>query len=274
MHCVGKRLGKRLGKRYRGVLLSGLAALFLGLVATPTKAEAVLVDVSTLFSNIGFENGNLSGWTLTRPNSSFVSSLTPPVNPTINPADPANDPTTLTAPAGAFFTGLKNPGDGVDLKYKLAHNAIPISASPDAVFQVAVFANRGRLEPFDSPGSTADVLVRIFGWTTNSSTPTVNASTDDWSRTVNWNPAAQSFDFTGVADGTWAQQIFTFDPAASGINPADLKYLSISISGRNNNHDQYIATDIGQVPVIPEPMSFSLFGLGLAGLSFRRRFWF
>ena len=115
--------------------------------------------------------------------------------------------------------------------------------------QVTVFANRGRLEPFDTPVSTADLLVRIFGWNAGA-VPTVNSS-DNWSRNVTWNPAAQSFDFTGIADGTWGSRTFTFTtPAAT-----PLAYLSMSIAGRNNNHDQYIAVDLCEAATPAETLT-------------------
>ena len=228
--------------------LPAAIAAVLGLaLGTPAGAA----DVAGLLSNSGFETGNLSGWSLTQPNADYVSSLSPPVNPRIDPADPPNDPTTLIAPGGLYFVGLKRPGDvGADLKFKLAHNAVAINVATGTVFDVAVFANRGRLEPFDTPVSTADVLVRVFGWTAGT-TPTVNSS-DNWSRSISWNAAsstAQSFDFTAVPDGTWSQRTFTFDPAAAGVDAATIKYISLSIAGRKNNHDQYVAVDVVERPL-------------------------
>ncbi len=223
------------------------------------NAQAETLDVSPLFSNIGFESGNLNGWKVTRPNNNYVASLSPAVNPSIDPADPANNPTLLSPPNGSFFTGLKRPGDyGPDLSYKLVHEAISVSVPADTKFQVNVFANRGRLEPFDTPGATGTVLVRIFGWTTGGTVPSVNPSNDNWSRTINWNPSAQSFDFAGVPDGTWGQRSFVFDPSADGVNPADLKSLSLSVAAQNHNHDQYIAIDIPIETPLPDSVILGL----------------
>jgi hypothetical protein len=241
----------------KGTVLTGL----IGVIASTRLLAA---DVSSLFSNPGFESGNLSGWTVTQPNTNnYVSSLSPPVNPSIDPADPGNNPTLLTAPSGSFFTGLMEIGTPAnDPAYKLSHDALSISVSSGTTFQVTLWANRGRLEPFDAPSpSPPTATVKIFGWTSSGAAPTVTASTDNWSRSISWNPAALSFDFTLVPDGTWAAQTFTFDPAASGIDAANLKYLSFSISGLNHNHDEYIALDVAPVP---EPSTFALAAAGLA----------
>jgi hypothetical protein len=211
----------------------------------PDPSAAQSIDVCGLFSNPGFESGNLSGWTLTQPNTSYVPSLSPPVNPSINPADPADNPATLSAPAGSYFTGLMDPDDnGIDLKYKLAHTVISDTDGWPAgtSFSVKVWANRGRLEPFDTPVSTGVVTVRIFGWNAGSA-PTVTPSTDNWSRTITWNPAVQNFT-AWAADGSWASQTFTFTPP----DPTILRYLSIAVTGQNNNHDQYVAIDLCDAP--------------------------
>ncbi len=225
-----------------------------------SSAQAMNVDVFTVFSNAGLETGNLDNWSITKPNANYVSGLS--VSPNINPADPLNDLTPLAAPAGSFFTGVTRPGDsGPDLAYKIAHDATAVSFAAGTTFSVGIFGNRGRLEPFDTPGSTAELRVRIFGWGAGS-TPTVNSS-DDWSRNISWKPGNQSFDFSGIADGDWGFQIFTFDPAALGIDAADLEFLSLSITGNTKNHDQYVASDLGTVP---EPTTWLLLGAAILGL--------
>jgi len=246
-----------------------LAATLLLVGVAPV--QAVSFDAGTLFGNYGFETGNLNGWAVTQPNSTnYVSALVPPVNPAIDPADPANNPQVLLAPVGSYFTGLANPGD-LNRNYKLEHVPVAVSLPSGSALQTTVFASRGRLEPFDSPpappGSSV-VTVKIFGWTTNGSAPTVTPSTDDWSRSVNWNPSAKSFDFTLQADGTWGSQTFIFDPAASGIDASNLKYLAMSIVGKNVNHDNYVATDLAPVP---EPMTAALMGIGLVGIALLKR---
>jgi len=225
---------------------AGLAVVALAASLGPAPAAGVTLNACELFSNINFETGSLVDWTLTAPNADYLLAPTganPILDPSIDPADPANNPATLVAPVGVHFTGVKQIGDtAIDLKYKLAHGATAIAVPPGTTIEVRVWSNRGRLEPFDTPASTADLLVRVFGWTAGG-LPTVNSS-DNWSRTVSWNPTPQSFDFTGVADGTWASRTFTFTTPAT----TTLAYLSISIAGRTNNHDQYIAVDLCDGP--------------------------
>ena len=223
--------------------LAAIAAVTAAFVALAPSVAQAQINACSIFTNMGFENGNLSGWTLSAPNGDYVlvpDGTNPILDPSINPADPADNPALLSAPLGTHFTGVKQIGDtAIDLKYKLSHTATLLSVPGGTTIQVTVFANRGRLEPFDTPVSTADLLVKIFGWTAGA-VPMLTPATDNWSRTISWNPAAQSFDFTGFADGTWGSRTFTFTtPAAT-----TLAYLSISIAGRNNNHDQYIAVDL------------------------------
>ena len=216
----------------------GAAVVFTALLPSAARAQ---LDACTIFSNIGFENGSLSGWKLTAPNADYILTpvaANPVIDPSINPADPANNPATLLPAVGAHFTGVRQIGDTpTDLKYKLAHDATAIAVPPGTTIQVKVWANRGRLEPFDTPASTADALIRVFGWNAGT-VPTVNTA-DNWSRTVTWNPASQAFT-AWAADGVWASQTFSFTTPTT----TTLAYLSISIAGRNNNHDQYIALDL------------------------------
>src|SRR5436190_22087250 len=165
-----------------------MLAVFVGFA---TGSRLLGADIYSIFANAGFENGNLSSWSVTQPNTvNYVSSLSPPVNPTIDAADPGNNPATLTAPAGSFFTGLTEPGTPAnDPGYKLAHDAVAIAVPTGTTFQINLWANRGRLEPFDAPSlSPPTVTVRVFGWTGGTTVPTVTPSTDNWSRTINWNP--------------------------------------------------------------------------------------
>ena len=218
------------------------------------KPELIAEDTPRA-TNAGVTYTAPGGWTLTAPNADYLlvpNGTNPILDPSIDPADPANNPALVSAPLGFHFTGVKQIGDtATDLKVKLAHAATPIAVPGGTTIQVTVFANRGRLEPFDTPASTADVLVRIFGWTAGS-LPTVTAATDNWSRTISWNPASQSFDFTGIADGTWGSRTFSFTtPAAT-----TLAYLSISLAGRNNNHDQYVALDLCEAATPAAPSTW------------------
>lgn len=159
---------------------------------------------------------------------------------------------------------MTNPTLNGDLKGKLAHDALAQSFASDTIFEVLVWGNRGRLDANGNqnstfPGSTPQVIVQLRGWGAGS-LPTVNAS-DSWSR----SPAfTQSLTFSNWGSpGDWASQIFTFTPGVA------LEYVTLSISGQNNNHDQYVAFDVASVP---EVSSGALLGLGLLGLAVRRRF--
>ena len=78
------------------------------------SVHAASHSIADLFGNSGFENGNLTGWTVTQPNSTYVASTT--VNPSIN---------SLTAPVGSYFVGVANPGDvAPDEKRKPVHTPV------------------------------------------------------------------------------------------------------------------------------------------------------
>lgn len=245
-----------------------LATLWVSaLVLMAGPASAVTIDLGVALGNSGFENGTTSQWTTTRPNASYIISV--PVDPFIEPLDPCcNDGTllpALTAPAGIHFVGVTNPTLTEDRKGKLAHDALAQSFASDTVFQVLVWGNRGKLDTNGNlnptfPGSSPQVTVQLRGWGAGS-LPTVNPANDNWSR----SPAfTQSLTFTNWGSpGDWASQIFTFTPGLA------FEYVTLSISGMNNNHDQYVAFDVASVP---EVSSGVLLGLGLLGLAVRRRF--
>lgn len=231
--------------------------------AAPTAA--VTINLAIALGNSGYETGTTSSWTATQPNTQFIIPV--PVDPSIAPLDPCctNGSTLpiLLAPAGSHFVGVATDPDTVDEKGKLVHDALSQSFAADTIFQVTVWANRGRIAGgsgnTNSTFGTAtppDMLVSLYGWGSGT-TPTVNSS-DNWSRTRTYNPAAQSFTNWGTP-GQWTSQTFTWTPGVA------LSYISLAIAGRNNNHDQYVAWDV------PEPSTGLLLALGLAGIAFRRR---
>ena len=250
------------------MMLSARLGLGLALAWTAwsVPAAAVTVDLAIVLANSGYEAGNTSSWTATLPNATFITPV--PVNPAISPLDPccSNGSTlpNLTAPVGLFFAGVATDPDDVDEKGKLVHAALSQSFAADTIFQVTVWANRGRL---GTNGNTNSVFgtgvptlaVKMDGWGAGA-LPTVN-SADNWSRTRSYNPAVQQFTNWGTP-GQWTSQTFTWTPGIA------LSYISMAITGSNNNHDQYVAWDVGPVP---EPSTGLLFAFGLLGIAARRR---
>lgn len=249
-------------------------ALAIGcLCAFSAGAWGAVIDVSTILGNSSYEDDLVhSQWSVTMPNASYQNPV--PVNPAFTPLDPAfNDGTTQpapTAPVGTNYIAVLNPTLNGDYKGKLAHDATSVSYSASDTFEVAVWANRGRLGSNGNTNSTfaglnasalPSVRVQLLAWGPGS-LPTVNGS-DDWSRNPAYSNVQTFTDWAGPTD--WASQTFSFAPGIS------ISYLALSVSGLNNNHDQYVAWDIGPVP---EPSTFVLASIGGAAAAFvlRRRF--
>jgi hypothetical protein len=254
-------MGMRL-VRLAGLAVLGASALVVG--ARP--ASAITIDLAAALGNSGFENGTTGQWTATKPNASYISPV--PVDPNIQPLDPCcNDGTllpALTAPAGIHFVGVKNTLNN-DPKGKLAHDALAGSFAADTVYEVLVWGNRGKLLSAGNtnpnfPGSTPGITVQLRGWGAGS-IPTVNPSNDNWSRSPSFT-SSQTFTNWGSV-GDWTSQLFSFTPGVA------FAYISLSISGMTNNHDQYVAFDVAAVP---EPSIGLLLGVGLLGVSARRSF--
>jgi hypothetical protein len=143
----------------------------------------------------------------------------------------------LQAPAGKHFIGILNPNDQ-DISGKLVHTAVAGSFPAGTVFQVTVWANRGRLAGakttlFDS--SPSELLVQFSGWGAGN-LPTVNPNTDNWSR----QPIVKKGQaFTNwAANGQWASQTFQF------VTDKALSYVSLSIAGMNHKNASYVAFDV------------------------------
>jgi hypothetical protein len=191
-------------------------------------------DFVTIPGNRGFESDLVhSQWTSTTPNKTYKLNA-PVVNPVIIPKGKSNS---LQAPAGKNFVGILNPKDQ-DISGKLVHNAVAGPFPAGTVFQVTVFANRGRLAGAKTAlfeTAPSEVLVQFFGWGVGK-LPTINRNTDNWSRRPTVNSRAV---FTNWAsNGEWASQTFQF------VADKELSYISLSIAGVNHKIASYVAFDV------------------------------
>jgi hypothetical protein len=192
------------------------------------------VDLSTVLSNSSFEQDfTHAQWTATTANKTYKLNA-PVVNPVIVSKGGVSP---LQAPIGKNFIGVLNPNDQ-DISGKLVHTAAAGSFPAGTVFQVTVWANRGRLAGaktalFES--SPSDLLLQFSGWGTGK-LPTVNSNTDNWSR----QPSVKNSQaFTNwAANGQWAAQTFQF------VTEKELQYISLSLAGLNHQNAAYVAFDI------------------------------
>lgn len=227
-----------------------------------TSASAVTIQIGDIFSNAGFENGNLSGWKATKPNGNYIfpTGGNPVINPVIDPSGPTPQ---LVAPAGNNFVGVLNPGDvAPDENVKLVHDAVAVDFDAGDIIAGTFWANRGRLDGFTAP-STGTATVTLYGWGAGS-LPTDNAANDNWSRNPTFSLTFQ-YDFTGQADGAWGSQLFSF------ILPFDVSYLSLAIVGQNHNHDQYVALDLSSAAVPDGGTTILLLSISLVAIGAIRR---
>jgi Ca2+-binding RTX toxin-like protein len=174
-----------------------------------------------------------SQWTATQPNTSYRVHA-PVVAPTIVPKGESNP---LYAPAGSNFIGILNPEDQ-DISGKLVHAAVAGPFPSGTVFHVTVFANRGRLAGAKTAlfeASPSEVRVQFFGWGPGS-LPTINSTTDDWSRHASVR-SRQAFTHW-AANGQWFAQTFQF------VTDRALSYVSLSLAGVNHRNSSYVAFDI------------------------------
>lgn len=201
--------------------------------STVTIIESV-VDLVAVLSNSGFEDDLIhSQWTATKPNKTY-STNAPIVNPYIVPK---GEVVSLKASEGNNFIGILNPKDQ-DISGKLVHSAVAGSFPQGTVFEVTLWANRGRLTGASTSSflsAPPKLLVSFFGWGTGS-VPMINPNTDNWSRRYSVRSIQEFTNWT--ANGAWAVQTFQF------VADKELQFISLAIAGQNKSTASYVAFDI------------------------------
>ena len=192
------------------------------------------VDLGEVLENSGFEEDlEHSQWTATVKSTRYRAEA-PVVNPVIVPKN-ASMP--LEAPSGDHFIGVENP-DGDDINGRLVHDAVAGVFAPGTVFEVTVWANRGRLNTASTAAfgnSPSEVTLQFFGWGPGQ-VPVVNPHTDDWSRRPS---VTLKRSFTQWApNGEWAAQLVQF------VTPKALAYIALAVTGQNHKDVSYVAFDL------------------------------
>jgi hypothetical protein len=207
-----------------------IAALFFILIGV----AAAQVDLGVVLGNSDFEDDlEHSQWTATVKGTGYQLDA-PVVNPVIVPKN-ASMP--LDAPAGDHFIGVENP-DGENIKGRLVHDAVAGDFAQGTVFEVTVWANRGRLDTSSTAafGKTpSEVTLQFFGWGAGS-VPVINPSTDNWSRRPSVT-LSQAFTEWGP-NGEWGAQLVQF------VTPKALAYIALAVTGKNHTDVSYVAFDL------------------------------
>lgn len=240
-------------------------------------AQAAQYNLLSLLGNAGFESG-LTGWTYTGVGVNPTSYLTATewsgqtwsgsspfytdallgtyypgrpwgLDPNLTHIDQtgvAGDPTvTIVAAAGLHFVGSRqdgyeghyrrDPGEPAqpaggtyDTNFQLTSDPITGSFLSGDTFVLTVWGVRGRLRQdwatpnASSVGSASKLTARLTGGTFQ----------------------AAVFDFTAWApDGNWASQTFTWQLNSNASS------IRLVLTGQNQNHDRFVAADIGDGPV-------------------------
>ena len=126
-------------------------------------------------------------------------------------------------------------GGYYDTNFQLTSTAISGTFQAGDVFTLTVWGVRGRLRQdwgtpnASTPGSASKLTARLTGGTFQTA----------------------SFEFTNwAADGNWAMQVFTWQLQSSASS------IRIVITGQNQNHDRFVAVDLGVAPVSTQPTTW------------------
>jgi hypothetical protein len=120
----------------------------------------------------------------------------------------------------------------------LVHDAVAGSFAQGTVFEVTVFANRGRLGTSSTAVFTSapsEVTLQFFGWGAGQ-VPVVNPSNDTWSRRPSVTLSQAFTDW--AANGEWASQLMQF------VTPKPFAYIALAVTGKNHSDASSAAFDL------------------------------
>jgi len=280
---------------------TALASLF----AVSAQAASYNLNL-VLLANVGFESG-LTGWSYSGQsvnantyltatewgNQTWASSSPFPgytdaflaatypgkpwgLNPNITHIDQTSvsgDPTTVVSAAlGSSFVGSRQDGyEGhclnggsvcgaqtafYDTNFQI-YQAITGTFSVGDTFSLTIWGNRGRLNQdwSQANGNTTGNESRITAAVcsqTNLNNPCLASTVKAFS---NWG-----------SDGQWTSQTLTWTLGSVAAS----QDIRVQLTGINQNHDRYVALDLGAA-VVPVPGAVWLFGSALAALGWIRR---
>jgi hypothetical protein len=284
--------------------ISKACAAGVALALSAGSAQAATYNLNLLLANPGFESG-LTSWSYSGQSVNANTYLTGPAagtewanqtwtssspfagytdaflaatypgkpwgsNPNITHIDqtgPAGDPTTVIAAAvGSGFVGSRQDGyQGhcltggsacgaqtafYDTNFQI-YQAIVGTFNVGDVFNLTIWGDRGKLrQDWGSANGSSDILAAVCSQS--------NLNNPCSSGTV------QSFT-SWAANGQWASQTLSWTLGSVAAS----QDIRVQITGRNSDHDTFVAVDLGSP--VPVPAAVWLFGSALGLLGWIRR---
>jgi hypothetical protein len=257
----------RLLNKWNGL---ALAAALVGFAATP--AQAATINLNDYLTNPSFETGNLSGWTVTPSGtgSVFVTN-TPFVAPDGSHYVEIYKDAPITAPP--LSTGSVDS----DVTLKQAFSLVGGATQPGTNSYVFTFYAQAP-QGLGGPNPTMFNVALLSG-------PSLTATTlcDGWGSATLTGFATTQTDNSDVCQFTssslpsgWTQFVLTYTGHApdSFGNPLGIQFRAAGLDNGTDRIDLDVAGPrVTSDPVVPEPATMVLTGLGLVGtaLVVRRR---